>query len=604
MSPASAEPRVPATVIAVKGSLVTIEHEGRMVRNEVGYVLSDGLRLKAELLRVRGHCAELQVFEDTQGVRVGDQVELTGEMLSVSLGPGLLGQVVDGLQTPLAALAQQYGTFLRRGAYLDALDNDTRWPFVPRVRPGDEVVAGDVLGDVPERRLTHRVMVPFDEHGRLRVTAIQDGHVTVRESIARLARADGTSCDVTLARRWPVRVPMASPLLAHGHCERRVAATQLVTTIRTIDTFYPIAKGGTACIPGPFGAGKTVLQNLLARYSDVDVVIIVACGERAGEVVETINSFPELVDPATGGSLMDRTIIVCNTSSMPVAARESSMYTGVTLGEYYRAMGYHVLLIADSTSRWAQALRETSGSMEEIPGEEGYPAYLDSAIKSLYERAGYHLHADGRSGSLSLIGTVSPAGGNLDEPVTLATLGIVKNFLALSADRAYRRSYPAIDPLHSWSRYHAQLRDWRSTAAGPSWSSTAEEVLALLRRADGIDQMMQVTGETGVSDADYVAWLKARLVDLAFLQQDARDAVDVSTPIARQARALDFIRRVIARDFTFADKEAARLYFDRLTGLLRNLNYTAENTPAFERLETDCARLLEENTARLDTERT
>lgn len=586
-----------ASVVAVRENLVTIAYTGRMTRNEVAFIHAGERRLKAELLRVRGHQADLQVFEETRGVRVGDTVELTGEMLSVSLGPGLLGQVFDGLQAPLHAIAVRHGVFLQGGDSISALDEAARWPFQACVRPGDEVVAGAILGTVPERHVEHRIMVPFGERGRLRVEAVQSRLVAAHEVIASLAREDGSELQVRLSQRWPVRVPLAATMLATGRCERLYPAAQLVTTLRLIDTFFPIAKGGTACIPGPFGAGKTVLQNLLARYADVDVVVIVACGERAGEVVETIHTFPELNDPRTGGQLIDRTIIVCNTSSMPVAARESSIYTGMTLGEYYRAMGHDVLVIADSTSRWAQALRETSGRMEEIPGEEGYPAYLDSAIKAIYERAGALRWADGRQGSLTMIGTVSPAGGNLDEPVTQATLGITKTFLALSSERAYRRCYPAIDPLVSWSRYHAQLAPWRRDALGASWLRTVDDVLALLRRADGVDQMMQVTGESGVSLDDYVLWLKARLIDLAYLQQDARDPVDVSTSLARQGIALGRIRAVLHRAFSFRDKDEARRTFDRLTGVLRNLNYAPAESEDERRYADDFSALLAEPTA-------
>lgn len=594
---AAAMPASGASVIAVRENLVTIACSERMTRNEVAFIHAGERRLKAELLRVRGHEAELQVFEETQGVRVGDAVELTGEMLSVSLGPGLLGQVFDGLQAPLQAIAARQGVFLQGSDAISALDPAARWPFQACVRPGDAVVAGAVLGTVPERHLVHQVMVPFGERGRLRVQAVESRLATANDAIAVLAREDGSTLQVRLSQRWPVRVPLAATMLATGRCERRYPTEQLVTTLRLIDTFFPIAKGGTACIPGPFGAGKTVLQNLLARYADVDVVVIVACGERAGEVVETIHTFPELDDPRTGGRLMDRTIIVCNTSSMPVAARESSMYTGVTLGEYYRAMGYDVLVIADSTSRWAQALRETSGRMEEIPGEEGYPAYLDSAIKAIYERAGTLCTVDGRQGSLTMIGTVSPAGGNLDEPVTQATLGITKNFLALSSERAYRRCYPAIDPLASWSRYHAQLAPWRRDALGATWLETVDEALLLLRRAEAVDQMMQVTGESGVSLDDYVLWLKARLIDLAYLQQDARDPVDVSTPLARQGAALGRIRALLHHAFAFAGKDEARHTFDRLTGTLRNLNYAPPESEDAQRYAENYAALLAESTS-------
>ena len=351
----------------------------------------------------------------------------------------------------------------------------------------------------------------------------------------------------------------------------------------SIDTLCPIARGGMACIPGPFGAGKTVLQNLISRYSTVDIVIVTACGERAGEVVETIKEFPETKDPRTGGSLMDRTIIICNTSSMPVAARESSIYTGITLGEYYRQMGYNVLVIADSTSRWAQAMRETSGRMEEIPGDEAFPAYLDSSVKNIYERAGVIKCPDQSIGSLTMIGTVSPAGGNFEEPVTQATLTTVKTFLGLSYDRAYKRFYPAIDPLISWSRYLEQLKDWFADNLGPGWVEDVKAMQELLHRGDSIYQMMQVTGEEGITPEDFIVWEKSVLLDMVFLQQDAFDDVDVSMSLERQQKSFQLLKRLIEAEYRFKDKDEARDYFTRITGAYKNLNYSPEESSDYER---------------------
>jgi V/A-type H+-transporting ATPase subunit A len=359
----------------------------------------------------------------------------------------------------------------------------------------------------------------------------------------------------------------------------------MTTTTRIIDTFFPIARGGMACIPGPFGAGKTVLQSLISRYSTVDIVIVTACGERAGEVVETIREFPETKDPRTGGSLMDRTIIICNTSSMPVAARESSIYTGITLGEYYRQMGYNVLMIADSTSRWAQAMRETSGRMEEIPGEEAFPAYLDSSVKNIYERAGVIKCPDQSIGSLTMIGTVSPAGGNFEEPVTQATLATVKTFLGLSYDRAYKRFYPAIDPLISWSRYLDQLKDWFAENLGAEWISDVKAMQELLRQGDTIYQMMQVTGEEGISIEDYIIWQKATLLDMVFLQQDAFDDVDASMPLERQHESFQLIKDLIQRSYQFKDKDEAHHIFTQITRLYKNLNYSPAESQQYQRYE-------------------
>ena len=575
-----------ARVVGAREGLVTIATEAPIVKNEIGFIIQGGERLQGEVLRVRENHAEMQVFEDTARVAVGHEVELSGQMLSVTLGPGLLGQVFDGLQNPLDRLASEHGFFLPRGRSIPGLDPHQTFHFDPAISAGDRARAGTPVGSVPESGLRHLIMVPFNEAHTLTVSWVhRRERVSADEPVARLRRPDGSTLTVGLQQRWPVRVPLAKTMLRHAIARREYPRELLATTQRVIDTFYPVALGGTACIPGPFGAGKTVLQNLIAKHAQVDVVIIIACGERAGEVVETITEYPHVEDPRTGGSLMDRAIIVCNTSSMPVAAREASIYTGITLGEYYRQMGYHVLCIADSTSRWAQAMRETSGRMEEIPGEEAFPAYLDSTIKGVYERAGVVACDKHRRGSLTLIGTVSPAGGNFEEPVTQATLATVKTFLGLSSDRAYRRCYPAIDPLISWSRYFEQLGSWLGEHQGTSWVEDVKQMQALLRRADTIQQMMQVTGEEGISLEDYVLWQKARFLDSAYLQQDAFDAVDASMPLARQRRSFGRVVRLVRREYAFSDREQAREFFTRLMALYRNLNYSEETSPDHARYE-------------------
>ncbi len=582
-----------AHVIAVQDDLVTLEvAEGTtLMKNEVIYLLPRRVegkeRLKAEVLRVNGRRADAQVFESTRGVAVGDPIEQSGELLSVILGPGLLGQVYDGLQNPLEQLAISHGTFLPRGVELDALDQQKKWAFTPTLQVGETVQAGDVLGTVQEGHLRHKIMAPFGMVGVAKVTWMQQGNVTVDTPVARLKLANGQEESVTLCQSWPVRRALPSHLLRTRRAERLFPDTPLLTTQRLIDTFFPIAKGGTACIPGPFGAGKTVLQGLIARFSAVDVVVVVACGERAGEVVETITEFPAMKDPKTGGSLMSRTIIICNTSSMPVAAREASIYTGITLAEYYRQMGLDVLLIADSTSRWAQAMRETSGRLEEIPGEEAFPAYLDSAVRGVYERAGVIRQAGGSVGSLTLIGTVSPAGGNFEEPVTQSTLGTVKTFLGLSYARAYKRFYPAVDPLISWSRYLQQLAPWYGEQLAADWTTRVETLRQLLSEGDRILQMMQVTGEEGVSMADFVTYQKALFVDMVYLQQDAFDAVDSSVSLERQQQAFDLVYRITQTDYDFEDKEAARRFFIELTNAFKNFNYSAVGSP-------DCANYLQQ----------
>lgn len=583
-----------ARVTAVQDDLVTIETiatdtgPGPLKKNEVVYICPTRTeedrqeKLKAEVLRIHGNSAEAQVFENTTGVAVGDPVQQTNQMLSVSLGPGLLGQVYDGLQNPLETLASEFGYFLPRGVEAVPLDTHQKWSFVPTVRAGSRLVAGDVIGTVQEGRYTHKIMIPFDEQGTVEVTWIQEGTVTIEDPVARIRMASGKDKALTLVQKWPVRRPLPEALLDRRIAARLYPSEPLITTMRLIDTFFPIARGGTACIPGPFGAGKTVLQNLISRYSSVDIVIVVACGERAGEVVETITEFPKMIDPKSGGPLMDRTIIICNTSSMPVAAREASIYTGITLGEYYRQMGYDVLLIADSTSRWAQAMRETSGRMEEIPGEEAFPAYLDSSIRGLYERAGVIQTHD--SGSLTMIGTVSPAGGNFEEPVTQSTLGTVKTFLGLSADRAYKRFYPSVDPLISWSRYLVQLEPWFNQEIDPEWTKKVREMLDLLHKGDAVLQMMQVTGEEGVTLEDFVTYHKSLFLDMVYLQQDAFDEVDVSAPLERQKLTFSKVYDLVGLEYAFQDKEQVHDYFTRLTGLFKNFNYAAKDAPEYDDL--------------------
>jgi V/A-type H+-transporting ATPase subunit A len=539
-------------------------------------------KLQAEVLRVRHGEADVQVFETTRGVAIGDAVEQTGQMLSVTLGPGLLGQVYDGLQNPLELIAGQHGFFLPRGLAVDGIDQQQKWSFLPVVKVGTRVKAGDLLGRVPEGKFSHKIMVPFNLRGEAEVSWVQEGTFNVTTPVVRIRLHNGEEREISMQQRWPVRVPINRDLLREGYNRRLFPEQPMLTSIRLIDTFFPVALGGTACIPGPFGAGKTVLQGLISRYSNVDIVVIVACGERAGEVVETITEFPNLPDPR-GGTLMDRTVIICNTSSMPVAAREASIYTGITISEYYRQMGYNVLLIADSTSRWAQAMRETSGRLEEIPGEEAFPAYLDSAVRALYERAGLVETNDGSIGSLTLIGTVSPAGGNFEEPVTQSTLRTVKTFLGLSAERAYKRAYPAVDPLISWSRYLDQLEGWFTRELSDDWVEQVKRMIQLVRDGEQVQQMMQVTGEEGVTLEDYLTYQKAQCLDQVYLQQDAFDDVDVSTPISRQQELFGLLVSCLDNPPAMEEKEQVREHFVRLSGLFRNLNYSRHDSPDYAR---------------------
>jgi V/A-type H+/Na+-transporting ATPase subunit A len=475
-------------------------------------------------------------------LKIGDDVEFQEEMLSVVLGPGLLGQIYDGLQNPLPELAQRVGYFLNPGVYIHGLSTAAQWAFTPAVKAGDTVAAGDKLGTVPEGIFEHHIMVPFGWRGSFTVQRIAEaGSYTIEDEIAVLAGDSGTPQRVTMQQTWPVKVPLSVT-------RRRLMPTEpLVTRVRIIDSMFPIVRGGTYCIPGPFGAGKTVLQQITSRHAEIDIVVIAACGERAGEVVETLRDFPELIDPRTGRSLMERTIIICNTSAMPVAAREASVYTGATLAEYYRQMGLNVLLLADSTSRWAQAMREISGRLEEIPGEEAFPAYLESRIAAFYERAGAIELADGRVGSLTIGGTVSPAGGNFEEPVTQGTLKVVGAFLGLSRARSDARRYPSIDPLDSWSKYTGIIAPAKVT-----------RMRRLLAHGNEVRQMMTVVGEEGTSAEDFTVALKADFFDNCYLQQNAYDDVDGATPAERQQFVFDKVLEVADLDLQLTDKVQVR----------------------------------------------
>ncbi len=556
------------TIVAVFGNLVIAESPdgARVVQNSIAHCeRGDGARLLSEVVRVRGRRADLQVFEETRGLKIGDAVEFQEKMLSVVLGPGLLGQIYDGLQNPLPRLAADAGFFLKPGMYLHALDTERTWEYTPVAKAGDTVRGGDTLGTVPEGIFTHRVMVPFGIKQAMTVEkAAEAGSYTVEQEIAVLKDEQGETHPVTMQQDWPVKVAL-------NVSRRRLMPTEpLVTRVRIIDAMFPIVRGGTYCIPGPFGAGKTVLQQITSRHAEVDIVIVAACGERAGEVVETIREFPELVDPRTGKSLMERTIIICNTSAMPVAAREASVYTAATLGEYYRQMGLNVLLLADSTSRWAQAMRELSGRLEEIPGEEAFPAYLESRIAAFYERAAILELNDGTIGSMTIGGTVSPAGGNFEEPVTQGTLKVVGAFHGLSRARSDARRYPAIDPLDSWSKYTGIIEPEK-----------VNQVAELLRKGDEVRQMMTVVGEEGTTVEDFTIALKADFFDNVFLQQDAFDDVDAATPRERQSFVFDKVLEVINLEFAFTDKDEARKSLVQVSDLFRNLNYAATDTDEY-----------------------
>ncbi len=565
-------------IIKINGNMVTVEANSTVIQNEVAYIKHGQESLKAEVIRIKGNKAEIQVYENTSGLQIGDFAEFTGELLSVELGPGLLGQIFDGLQNPLPQLAAQYGFFLKRGAYLPALAEEEIWEFNPLVKKGDKVRAGDKLGFVPEKIFKHFIMAPFSSHGVVEVVSIVKlGRYNFKQPIARLRGKDGKEEDVFLKQIWPVKIPITA------YAEKLRPYQPLVTKMRVIDSLFPVALGGTYCIPGPFGAGKTVLQQLTSRHAEVDVVIIAACGERAGEVVETLKTFPELIDPRTKNPLSDRTVIICNTSSMPVAARESSVYTAVTIAEYYRQMGLQVLLLADSTSRWAQAMREMSGRLEEIPGEEAFPAYLESRIASFYERAGLVKLNDGTIGSVTIGGTVSPAGGNFEEPVTQATLKVVGAFHGLSRERSDARRYPSIDPLASWSKYSSIIS-----------IQDRERGQEILRKSNEVSQMMKVIGEEGISLFDYIIYLKGDFFDFVYLQQNAFDAVDEFCPADRQKYVFTFIRGILDSEFDFENKEKTLFFFQELRQMFKGWNSCIFKSNEFVKTEEEISLLLEQ----------
>ena len=557
------------SVVGVNGNMLTVRFDTSVTQNEVAYAVTGGTRLKSEVIRVRGQLADLQVYEDTRGLKIGDAVEFTNELLSIELGPGLLAQVYDGLQNPLNRLAEKSGFFLERGVYMPALDYDREWKFTPSANIGDKVSAGDKIGSVPEGIFEHLIMLPFGYKGKWEITEIvSTGNYKISHPLAKVKNDLGEVRTVSMVQKWPVKIPVSS------YKEKLIPEKPLITQQRIIDTFFPVSKGGTFCTPGPFGAGKTVLQHALSRYAEADVVVIAACGERAGEVVEILREFPHLEDPKTGRTLMERSIIICNTSSMPVAAREASVYTAVTLAEYYRQMGLDCVLLADSTSRWAQALREMSGRLEEIPGEEAFPAYLESLIAGFYERAGLVKLNNGKTGSVTIGGAVSPAGGNFEEPVTQATLKVVGAFLGLSRDRANARRFPAIHPLESWSHYSSIVEEEKV--------ETAREIL---RRGNEVNQMMKVIGEEGTHIDDFQLYLKSEFIDAVYLQQNTFDKVDGATSGERQKYVFDKVLHILTTKFPFNNKDEARRLFNELRQVFIDWNYTAWNSKGFKEIE-------------------
>lgn len=563
-------------VIKAFGNLLQVEFEGNIRQGEVAMVHSEGVKLKAEVIEILGNEAKIQVFEDTKGIKLNSGVSFTGDLLEAELGPGLLSSIFDGLQNPLVNVADQAGFFLPRGLYLKPLDRQRHWDFESIAKVGDQLTRGDTIGTTREGRFNHHIMIPFSCYGVYQLTwVIESGSYPIDTVVAKAKDEAGNEHAFTMVQKWPVKNAMIQG--------EKIKPTKMMDTgERIIDTQFPLMKGGTFCTPGPFGAGKTVLQHHLSKYASVDIVLFVACGERAGEVVEVLREFPHLIDPHTGETLMKRTVIICNTSSMPVAARESSIYMGITIAEYYRQMGLDVLVLADSTSRWAQALREMSGRLEEIPGEEAFPAYLASRIAEFYERSGVISLRNGKAGSITIGGAVSPAGGNFEEPVTQATLSVVGAFLGLSRSRSDSRRYPAIDPLLSWSKYVNQVSQELSQQV-EGWDDMVKKARRILFEGHEIGKRMEVVGEEGTALSDMMIYLKAELYDFSYLQQNAFDKEDAYCPLKRQIPLFLLINRIFDTPFKFQSHDAARQFFLQLQNQIKNMNFMPFHSETYQK---------------------
>jgi V/A-type H+-transporting ATPase subunit A len=576
-------------VTGIVSNLVTVQVDGPVAENELCYITLDGTPLMAEVIKVNGDRASVQVFESTRGLKNGDPVEFEGRMLEATLGPGLLSSVYDGLQNNLETME---GVFLKRGEYTDPLDHEKLWDFTPIAKPGDKVMAADWLGEVKEGWLPHKIMVPFTFKGEYTVkSVVPEGQYNIDKVIAVLTNEQGEDVDVTMTQKWPVKVAIKA------YKEKPRPQKIMETGVRCIDTFNPIAEGGTGFIPGPFGCGKTVLQHAIAQQGDADVIVMAACGERANEVVEIFSEFPELIDPHTGRHLMERTTIVCNTSNMPVAAREASVYTAMTICEYYRSMGMKCLLLADSTSRWAQALREMSNRMEELPGADAFPVDLSAIISNFYARAGMVVLNNGKTGAVTFIGTVSPAGGNLKEPVTEATQKAARCFYSLEQNRADQKRYPAVNPIDSYSKYleYPEIVSYLDEHIEKGWTDKVQEAKNIVRRGRESYEQINILGDDGVPVSYHVSYWKSELVDFAFLQQDAFDEVDALCPLERQKYMLDLLLDICSKDFDFEDFEKCRDFFKELINDFRQMNYTKFESKEFKEYEDKISKLVEEN---------
>ncbi|MFA4996981.1 MAG: V-type ATP synthase subunit A [Bacteroidales bacterium] len=573
-------------VRGIIANLVTIEVDGPVAQNEICFIHLGDTRLMAEVIKVSGKNASAQVYESTRGLRVGDHVTFEGHMLEVQLGPGLLSSNYDGLQNNLATMED---VFLKRGEYTEPIDREKKWDFKPTAKKGNTVTAGDWLGEVMEGWMVHRIMVPFvmtDTYTIEEITA--EGSYTVDQRIAVVKDGQGRNHDITMVQKWPVKRAITA------YKEKPRPYKVMETGVRTIDTFNPIAEGGTGFIPGPFGCGKTVLQHALAKQAEADIIVMAACGERANEVVEIFSEFPKLIDARTGRHLMERTTIICNTSNMPVAAREASVYTAMTICEYYRAMGHRALLLADSTSRWAQALREMSNRMEELPGQDAFPMDLPAIISNFYARAGIVKLNNDQTGSVTVIGTVSPAGGNLKEPVTESTQKATRCFYALSQNRADRKRYPAVDPMDSYSKYleYPEIMQYYTEKVGPDWIDKVWEGKNYVRRGKEAYEQINILGDDGVPLEYHINYWKSELIDFIILQQDAFDDIDASTPMERQEYMYTKVIDICRKEYEFDDFEACSGFFKKMINIFRQMNYSEFQSDEFKRYETEIEKLL------------
>ncbi|MBQ9426773.1 MAG: V-type ATP synthase subunit A [Paludibacteraceae bacterium] len=575
-------------VQGIIANLVTVRVDGPVAQNEIAYLTVGDTKLMAEVIKVTGENVYVQVFESTRGLKVGDAVEFTGHMLEVTLGPGLLSRNYDGLQNDLDQLT---GVFLKRGEYNYPLDKEKFWEFEPIAKVGDKVEAAAWLGEVDENHQPHKIMVPFVFEGQYTVKYIAGmGKYRITDTIAILTDAEGKDHEVTMVQKWPVK----KAILAYKSKPRPFKL--LETGVRTIDTANPICEGGTGFIPGPFGTGKTVLQHAISKQAEADIVIIAACGERANEVVETFTEFPELDDPHTGRKLMERTIIIANTSNMPVASREASVYTSMTIAEYYRSMGLRVLLMADSTSRWAQALREMSNRMEELPGQDAFPMDLSAIIGAFYARAGYVYLNNGKTGSVTFLGTVSPAGGNLKEPVTEGTKKVARCFYALEQARADHKRYPAVNPIDSYSKYidYPEFEEYMTKLIDADWLPKVNTMKTYLQRGKEIQEQINILGDDGVPVDYHKAFWKSEVIDFVILQQDAFDKIDAVCPLERQRYMLNLVMDICARDYRFDSFTEVSDYFKRVINFCKQMNYSEFHSPDFEEYQKKLNDLLAE----------